>query len=123
MEVREAVWAKMWQRDALDSVAIVSELVALHNQALAEDIPLLEPVSVHKLDQTIRRIPHNTGLGSDCVQAGFVKHALVQAKLNFAAFLTASSEREVLPWDGDSPHCENQCWHSFHRPSQNLRQC
>ena len=69
-EVREAVWAKRWQRDAPDSVAIGSELVALRNQPLAGDIPLLEPVSVHKLDQTLRRIPDNTGLGSDCVQPG-----------------------------------------------------
>ena len=89
--MREAVWAKRWQRDAPDSVAIGSELVAQRNQALAEDIPLLEPVSVHKLDQTIRRIPDNTGLGSDCVQPGAIKHALVEVlNWNFAAFWTAS---------------------------------
>ena len=98
MEVREAVWAKRWQRDALDSVALGSELVALRNQALAEDTPLLEPVSVHKLDQTIRRIPDNTGLGSDCVQPGAIKHAPVEAKLEFCRILDSVMREGVLPW-------------------------
>ena len=98
MEVREAVWAKRWQRDAPDSVAIGSELVALRNQALAEDLPRLEPVSVHKLDQTIRRIPDNTGLGSDCVQLGAIKHAPVEAKLEFCRILDSFMREGVLPW-------------------------
>ena len=57
--------------------------------ALAEAVPLLEPVSVLKLDQTLRRIPDNTGLGSDCVQPGAAKH-LSRPNWNFAAFWTAS---------------------------------
>ena len=80
MEVREAVCAKRWHRDALDSVALGTELVALRTQAIAEGVPLLEPVTVHKLSQTLRRIPDNTGLGSDCVQPGAIKHAPVEAK-------------------------------------------
>ena len=77
MEVREMVWAKRWQRDAADSVAFGAELVALRAQAIAEDVPLLDPVTVENLDQTLRRIPANTGLGSDCVQPGAIKHAPV----------------------------------------------
>ena len=94
MEVREAVRTKRWQRDDPDSVAIGSELVAMRNQALAEDIPLLEPVSVHKLDQTMRRIPDNTGLGSDCVQPGAIKHAPVEAKLEFCRILDSVMREE-----------------------------
>ena len=90
--MRDAVWAKRWRRDAPDSVAIGSELVALRNQALAEDIPLLEPVSVHKLDQTMRRIPDNTGLGSDCLQPGAIKHAPV------CRILDSVMREGVLPW-------------------------
>ena len=60
-------------------------------QAIAEDVPLLEPLTVEKLDQTLRRIPDNTGFGNDCVQPGTIKHALVDAKKrNFAAYWTAS---------------------------------
>ena len=62
-------------------------LVALRNQALAEDIHLLEPVSVHKMDKTTRRIPDNFGLGSDCVQPGAIKHAPVFSKLEFCRIL------------------------------------
>ena len=58
MEVREAVWAKLWQRDTPESVALGAEFVALRNQTIAEDVPLLEPVTV-QLDQTLRRIPDN----------------------------------------------------------------
>ena len=61
MEVREAVLEKRWQRDAPDSVSLVVELVAVRAQAIAGDVPLLEPVTVDKLDQTLRRIPDNTG--------------------------------------------------------------
>ena len=80
MEVREAVWAKRWQRDAADSVALGAELVALRAQAIAEDAPLLEPLTVEKFEQTLRRIPDNSGLANDCVQPGTIKHALVDAK-------------------------------------------
>ena len=38
MEVREAVWAKRWQRAAADSVALGAEVVALRAQAIAEDV-------------------------------------------------------------------------------------
>ena len=98
MEVRDADWAIRRQRDAPYSVAIGSELVALRNQVLAEDIHLLEPVPVHKLDQTMRRIPDNTGLGSDCVQPGVVKHAPVDAKLEFCRILDSVMREGVLPW-------------------------
>ena len=36
--------------------------------------------TVEKLDQTLRRIPYNTVLGSDCVQPGAIKHAPGAAK-------------------------------------------
>ena len=91
MEVREAVWAKRWQRDKADSIVFVPELISLRAQAIAEDVHHLEPVAVEKLDQTLRRIPDNTGLGSGCVQPGAIKHAPVDAKnRNFAACWTAS---------------------------------
>ena len=90
MEVQEAVWAKRWQRDAADSIALGAQLVAWRAQAIAEDVPLLEPVTVHKLDQTLRRIPDNTGLGNDCVQPGAPSTHLSRPNWNFAAFLTAS---------------------------------
>ena len=54
MEMREAVWAKRWQRDTPDSVAFGAELVALRNQAIAEDVPLLEPVTVHEFPRQHR---------------------------------------------------------------------
>ena len=50
MEVREAAWAKRWQRDTADSVALVAELGSLRAQAIAEDVPLLDPVTIAKLD-------------------------------------------------------------------------
>ena len=90
-------WATRWQRDAPDSVAIGSEVVALRDQAPDEDIPLLEPVSVRKLDQTTRRIPDNTALGSDCVQPGAIKHAPVQATLEFCRILDSVMREGVLP--------------------------
>ena len=40
MDVRDAVWAKRWQRGAVDSIALGAELVALRAQAIAEDVPL-----------------------------------------------------------------------------------
>ena len=36
MEVREAAWAKRWQRDTADSVALVAELGSLRGQAIGE---------------------------------------------------------------------------------------
>ena len=97
MEVREAVWGKRWQRDAPDSLAIGARLVALRNRAIAEDVHLLEPVTVDKLDQTLRRIPDNTGLGSDCVQPGAIKHAPVEAKQEFCRILDSVMREGVLP--------------------------
>ena len=41
MEVREAAWAKRWQRDTADSEAFVTELVSLRAQAIAEDVRAL----------------------------------------------------------------------------------
>ena len=35
MQVREAAWAKRWQRDTAESFALVSELVSLRAQAIA----------------------------------------------------------------------------------------
>ena len=91
MEVREAVWAKRWQRDAADSAAFEAELVALRAQAIAEDVPLLEPVTVEKLDQTLRRIRDNTGLGSERV------HVSVDAKQEFCRILDSVTRSGVLP--------------------------
>ena len=98
MEVREAVWSKRWKRDAADSVALGTELVALRAQAIAEDVLLLEPVIVEKLDQTLRRIPDNTGIGSGCVQPGAIKHAPVDAKQKFCRILDSVTRAGVLPW-------------------------
>ena len=89
MEVRETVWAKRWQRDAADSVPLGANLVALLAQAIAENVPLVEPVTVEELDQTLRRIPDNTGLGSDCVQPGAIKHCRI---------LDSIMRAGVLPW-------------------------
>ena len=54
--------------------------------------PLLEPVTVDKLDQTLRRIPDNTGLGSDCVEPG------VGAKHELCHVLDCIIRNGVLPW-------------------------
>ena len=97
MEVREAAWAKRWQRDTADSESIVAELVSLRASATTEDVPLLEPVTVDKLDQTLRRVLDNTGLGSACVEPGAIKHALVLAQnMNGATSCTVSSETECF---------------------------
>ena len=50
MEVREAAWAKRWLRNTVDSQAFVAELVSLRAHAIAEDVPLLDPVTVDNLD-------------------------------------------------------------------------
>ena len=88
------MWAKRWQRDAADSVALGAELVALRAQAIGEDVPLLEPVTVEKLG-----IPDNTGLGSDCVQPGAINHAPVEAKQDFCLVLDSIMRSGVMPWD------------------------
>ena len=98
MEVREAVWAKRCQRDTADSSALVSELVSLREQAIAEDVHHLEPVTVAKLDQILRRIPDNTGLGSDCVQPGAIKHTPIVAKQERRLILDNIMRAGVLPW-------------------------
>ena len=98
MEVREAAWAKRWQRDSADYFALVAELGSLRAQEIAEDFPHLEPVTVEKLDQTLRRIPDNTGLGRDCVQPGAIKHARVDAKQDFCLILDSIMRAGVLPW-------------------------
>ena len=81
---------RFWQND--DSVMLQILLPSGQSwlpcvQAIAEDVPLLEPVTVEKLDQTLRRIPDNTGLNSDCVQPGAIKHAPVDAKQEFCRIL------------------------------------
>ena len=98
MEVLEAAWAKRWQRDTADSEALVAELVSLRASAITEDVPLLEPVTVDKLDQTARRIPDNTGLGSDCVEPGAIKHAPAGAKHELCHVLDCIIRNGVLPW-------------------------
>ena len=98
MEVREAAWAKRWHRETADSEALVGELVSLRASAVIEDVPLLEPVTVDKLDQTLRRIPDNTGQGSDCVEPGAIKHAPVGAKHELCHVLDCISRNGVLPW-------------------------
>ena len=99
MEVREAAWAKRWLRNTADSQAFVAELVSLRAQAIAEDVLLLDPVTVDKLDQTLRRIPDNTGLGCDCVEPGAIKHAPVDAKRELCLILDSIIRTGVLPWD------------------------
>ena len=98
MDVREASWAKRLQRDTARSEAFVAELVSLRASAITEDVPLLEPVSVDKLDQTLRRIPDNTGLGSDCVEPGAFKHAPVGAKHELCHVFDCIIRNGVLPW-------------------------
>ena len=98
IEVREAVWAKRWQRDDAGSVALGTELAALRAQAIAEDLPLLEPVTVEKLDQAWRRSPDNTGLGSACVPPGVIKHAPVAAKQEFCRLSDSIMGAGFLPW-------------------------
>ena len=99
VEVREAAWAKRWQRDTADFKALVAELVSLRAQAFAEDVPLLDPVTVDKLDQTLRRIPDNTGLGCGCVEPRAIKHAPVDAKQDLCFILDSIIRTGVLPWD------------------------
>ena len=99
MEVREAAWAKRWLRNTADSQAFVAELVSLRAQAIAEDVLLLDPVTVDKLDQTLRRIPDNTGHGCDCVEPGAIKHAPVDAKRELCLILDSVIRTGVLPWD------------------------
>ena len=98
MKVRDAAWAKRWQRDTADSEALVAELVSLRASAIAEDVPLLDPVTVDKLDQTLRRIPDNTGLGYDCVEPGAIKHAPFRAKHEVCHILDSIIRTGVLPW-------------------------
>ena len=71
---------------------------SLRASAITEDVPLLEPVTVDKLDQTLRRIPDDTGLGSDCVEPGAIKHALVDAKHDLCLILDCIIRNGVLPW-------------------------
>ena len=66
--------------------------------AIAEDVPLLDSVTVDKLDQTLRRIPDNTGLGSDCVEPGAIRHAAVCAKYELCHILDSIIRTGVLPW-------------------------
>ena len=99
MEVREAAWAKRWQRDTADSEPLVAELVSLRAQAIAENVPLLDPVTVDKLDQTLRRIPDSTGLSCDCVEPGATKHAPVDAKQELCLILDNIIITGVLLWD------------------------
>ena len=87
MEVREAVWAKRWQRDAADSVALGAELVALRAQAIAEDVPLspsrswTKPCDAFQITQASAVIV--------CNQEPSSMHLSTQNK-NFAANWTAS---------------------------------
>ena len=105
MEVREAAWANRWLRDTAASESLVAELVSLRALAIAEDVPLLDPVTVHKLDQTLRRIPDNTGLGCDCVEPGAIKHAPVDAKQELCHVLDCIIRTGVLPLG--SPVCDH----------------
>ena len=98
MDVREASCAKRWQRDTADSEGFVAELVSLRASAITEDVSLLEPVTADKLDQTLRRIPDNTGLGSDCVEPGAIKHAPVGAKHELCHVFDCIIRNGVLPW-------------------------
>ena len=55
-------------------------------------------MTVDKLDQTLRRIPDNTGLGSDCVQPGAIKHAPADVKQELCFILDSIIRTGVLPW-------------------------
>ena len=80
MEVREKAWAKRWGRDTVQAVMLAAELDSLRTKTIEHNVLLLDPVPIEKLDETLRRIPDNTGLGCDCVQPGAIKHALEDAQ-------------------------------------------
>ena len=81
MEIREAPWPKRWQRDTPDSVALFAELDSLRAQAIAEDVPLLDP---EELDQTLAPGAH--------------KHAPADSKQEFCLILDSIIRIGVLPW-------------------------
>ena len=86
MEVREAVWAKRWQRDAPDSVAIGSELVGAAKPSTCRAYPSLGASFLPQVGPNHETHPRQR-LGSDCVQPGAIKHAPVEAKLEFCRIL------------------------------------
>ena len=98
MEIRETAWAKRWQRDTADCEGLVSELGSLRTRAIGEDVPLFEPVAVDKLDQTLRRISDNAGLGRDCVEPGAIKHVRGYARQEFCHILERVIRSGALPW-------------------------
>ena len=69
----------------------------LRKQAPEEGVLRLEQVTVGRLDQALRRIPDNAGLGSDCVQPGAIKHAHLSAERELCSVLDSIMQSGVLP--------------------------
>ena len=91
-------WRAMWGQLPDEALTLTAEGFLARASAIAEDVPLLDQVTVDKLDQMLRRIPDNTGLGSDCVEPGAIKHAPVGAIHELCHVLDCIIRNEVLPW-------------------------